>query len=86
VLLFASAGFFVLVMLGTLLAGKRIPKEPLMWAEPLEVPAGGFHSTAWDRLGVWFVVAVVLAAIAYVGPLHDILQLERFGSPGFKPF
>lgn len=86
VLLFASAGFFVLVMLGTLLAGKRIPKEPLVWAEPLEVPAGGFHSTVWDRLGVWFVVAVVLAAIAYVGPLHDILQLERFGSPGFKPF
>jgi len=86
VLLFASAGFFVLVMLGTLLAGKRIPKEPIMWAEPLEAPEGGFTSTIWDRLGLWFVVAVLLAAIAYVGPIHDILQLERFGSPGFKPF
>ena len=84
--LFASAGFFVLVMLGTLLAGKRVPPERIEWAEPREQPEGGFTTSIWDRLGLWFVVAVVLAAIAYVLPIADLLQLGRFGSPGFKPF
>ena len=60
VVLFASAGFFVLVMLGTLLAGKPIEPEPIVWAESLGTPAGGYRVTVWDRLGLWFAVAVVL--------------------------
>ncbi len=34
--LFTSAGFFMLVMLGTGLAGKQRAPEPIEWAEPLE--------------------------------------------------
>jgi cytochrome c oxidase subunit 1 len=85
-LLHVSAAFFVLVMLGTLLAGKRVPPEPVEWAEPLSTPPGGFRASVWDRLGLWFVVAVILVIIAYAYPLYDLLRLERFGSPGFKPF
>ncbi len=84
--LFASAGFFVLVMLGTLLAGKQTAPAPIEWAEPLEAPPGGFKTTIWDRLGLWLIVAVVLVALAYAVPLWDLLHLTRYGSPGFKPF
>jgi cytochrome c oxidase subunit 1 len=86
VLLFISAGFFVLVMLGTLLAGRRKEQPAIIWAEPLAEPAGGFRNGLWDRLGLWFVVAVVLVLIAYAIPLWDMLSMTRYGSPGFKPF
>jgi cytochrome c oxidase subunit 1 len=86
VVLFASAGFFVLVMLGTLLAGERRPQTPIVWADSLGEPGSGYRSGVWDRLGLWFLVAVVLVAIAYVIPLWDLLHLTRYGSPGFKPF
>ncbi len=86
VILFTSAGFFVLVMLGTLLAGERRAQPPIIWAESLGEPPGGYRTGLWDRLGLWFVVAVVLVAIAYAIPLWDLLHLTRYGSPGFKPF
>jgi cytochrome c oxidase subunit 1 len=86
VVLFASAGFFVLVMIGTLLAGKRTPVQTVEWAEPLAVPEGGFKAGIWDRLWLWFALAVVLVVIAYGIPLSQHFQLERFGSIGFKPF
>jgi cytochrome c oxidase subunit I len=86
VVLFASAGFFVLVMVGTLLAGPRKQQPPLEWAEPLGRPEGGYALAIWDKLGLWFAVAVALAAIAYAGPLWDLLHLTRYGSMGFKPF
>jgi cytochrome c oxidase subunit 1 len=40
----------------------------------------------WDRLGLWIGVAVVLVLIAYAIPLWELLNLPRYGSPGFKPF
>lgn len=86
IVLFVSASFFVLVMLGTLLAGKRVPQPAIEWAEPLGRPANGFPVSRWDRLGLWFAVAVVLVVIAYGLPLWDIFHLTRYGSPGFKPF
>jgi cytochrome c oxidase subunit 1 len=84
VILFASAGLFVLVMFATLLGGAREGQRPIEWAEALGgvQPARGL----WDKLGIWFVIAVVLVIIAYGLPLYDHFQLERFGSPGFKPF
>jgi cytochrome c oxidase subunit 1 len=84
IVLFASAGFFVLVMVGTMLAGPRREQAPIQWAESLGTPSEG--ATIWDRLGLWFGVAVVLVVIAYAIPLYDLLQLTRYGSQGFKPF
>jgi cytochrome c oxidase subunit 1 len=82
-LLFASAAFFIMVMLGTALAGKRREPEPMLWAEPLEGPV--VRKTFLDRFGVWTAVAVVLVVIAYAYPLVAHLRMERFGSPGFTP-
>lgn len=84
--LFASAGFFVLVMVATMLAGKKGSPSPIEWAEPLSAPAEGFKTTIWDRLGLWFLVAVVLVVLAYAVPVWDLLHLTRYGSQGFKPF
>lgn len=86
VFLFVGAAFFVMVMLGTLLAGQKTAPSDIEWAEPLSRPAGGFRVGMWDRLGMWWVVAVVMVLIAYAIPLWNHLHLERFGSPGFKPF
>jgi cytochrome c oxidase subunit 1 len=84
VVLFASAALFMLVMFSTLFAGAKEGQRPIEWAEAL----GGVSKerSVWDKLGLWFVVAVVLVVIAYGLPLWDHFQLERFGSPGFKPF
>ena len=84
IFLFVSAAFFLMVMLGTALAGKRRAPEPLEWAEPLH-PAPA--KAGWlDRFGLWAVVAVVLVLIAYAVPLWQHLRMERFGAPGFSPF
>jgi cytochrome c oxidase subunit I len=83
-LLHVSAAFFVLVFLGTVMAGRRTAPRPLEWAEPLGPPAD--RVTVWDRLGLWFAVAVLLALLAYAFPIADLLRLERFGSPGYRPF
>jgi cytochrome c oxidase subunit 1 len=82
-ILHISAMFFVLVMIATIFAGKRVEPAPVEWAEPLGEARG---PGIWDRLGLWFVVAVVLVIIAYAIPLWNILHLTRYGSPGFKPF
>jgi cytochrome c oxidase subunit 1 len=86
IILFASAGFFVLVMVGTLLAGPRRGHEPIEWAESLGTSEEAQRASVWDRLGLWFVLAVGLVVIAYAVPLWDIFHLTRYGSPGYKPF
>ncbi len=82
--LFASAGFFMLVMIGTGLAGKRTGAQPIEWAEPLHPVAS--RRTWLDRYWVWTAVAIGLVLIAYAYPLWIHLRMPRFGSPGFKPF
>ncbi len=84
VFLFASATFFLLVMLGTVLAGRPTTDTTISFAEPLEgEPA---KRLVFDRLGLWITVAVVLVSIAYAYPLADHLRMTTYGSPGFKPF
>ena len=82
--LFASAGFFMLVMLGTGLAGKKTTPSPIEWAEPLEAtsPRVGLL----DRYGLWTVVAVALVLIAYAVPLWQHLHMQTYGAPGYSPF
>ncbi len=82
--LFASSAFFLLVMLGTGLAGKRIAPQPIEWAEPLEPlsPRAGLL----DRYGLWTAVAVLLVLVAYAYPLWAHLHMQTYGSPGYSPF
>jgi cytochrome c oxidase subunit I len=83
IVLFASALFFVLVMLFTLF-GPRVPDEPIRFADPLEDP--GNKGAYLDRLGLLTAAAVVLILIAYGYPIIAHLQMTRFGSPGYSPF
>jgi cytochrome c oxidase subunit 1 len=83
-MLYLSAFFFILVMLGTVLAGKRHQQHTIEFAEPLEgapVAPGLF-----DRIQLWVVVAIILVIVAYAYPLIQHFQLERFGSPPFRVF
>ena len=82
--LFASAAFFMLVMIGTALAGRRREPEPILWAEPLQPVA--VRRTLLDRYGLWTAVAVLLVIVAYAYPLWMHLRMARFGSPGYSPF
>jgi cytochrome c oxidase subunit I len=83
IVLFASAFFFVLVMLFTLFGG-RASAESLAFSEPLEDP--GTKGAYLDRLGILTALAVLLMVVAYGYPIWQHLQMPRFGSPGFSPF
>jgi cytochrome c oxidase subunit 1 len=84
VVLFVSAMFFVCVMFGSL-RGRKL-EEPLTieYAQTLRPRAPG--RAFWDRFGLWTVIALLLIAIAYGYPILRLLGMERFGSPGFRPF
>ncbi|MEM7247117.1 MAG: cbb3-type cytochrome c oxidase subunit I [Acidobacteriota bacterium] len=84
VILFVSASCFGLVVVGTLLWGRRLSElPPIELAEPLEAPA---EEGLFDRFGTWVTVAVVLVVIAYAIPLYQLLTLPRFGAPPQVPF
>jgi cytochrome c oxidase subunit 1 len=83
VILFISALSFVVVVVATWTAGRRIEAPAFEFSQPLRpVTTQG----AWDRLGLWTVIAVLLVVLAYAYPLITLIAHPRFGSPGFKPF
>jgi len=84
VVLFVSAMGYVAVCLATIVVGEPSVDTAIEYAEPIEPVAA--ESGLWDRFGLWTFVAVVLIAIAYVGPFVQLLSLERFGSQAFRPF
>jgi len=84
VFLFTSAAFFLLVMVGTVLAGRPTTDTTLAFAEPLE--GQPTKRILFDRLGLWVLAAIVLVLIAYAYPLADHLRMQTYGSPGFRPF
>ena len=82
--LFMSSAFFLLVMLGTVLAGRPTTDTDVVFAEPLE--GQPTKRILFDRLGLWIVAAIVLVLIAYAYPLAQHLQMPTYGSPGVRPF
>jgi len=84
IILFVSSGCFLAVLLGSLVSGRRVPRAPLLFAEPLAPPTP--YRGLWDRIGLWTVIAIVLIAIAYGPPIAHLLSMERFGSLPFTPF
>lgn len=84
VILFVSAMSFVLVVVATALGGRRGEAPAIDYAEPLEpLPRG---RPLWDRFALWTVLAVILIALAYAYPIWQLLELPRFGSPGFRQY
>ena len=84
VLLFVSAAFFVMVVVGTWLAGRKNEQPGVEFSEPLE-PAPA-PVALLDRLGLWTVVAVVLVLVAYGYPIWHLISTPHFGSPPYTPF
>jgi cytochrome c oxidase subunit 1 len=82
--LFISSLFFVLVMFGTGLAGRKTALGDVEFAEPLEEP--GEKATILDRFGLWLIVAIILIIAAYAIPISQHLSMPTFGSRGFSPF
>jgi cytochrome c oxidase subunit 1 len=84
ILLFVSAAFFVMVVLGTWLAGRKNEQPAVEFSEPLaDAPA---PVALLDRLGLWTVVAVVLVLVAYGYPIWHLITMPHFGSPPYTPF
>lgn len=86
VIVFTSGLCFVISIVKTLLQKPHGVSIPLTWAKPLEGDDTMPELSLWDRLGRWWIIAVVLVIIAYAIPLMDIFKMTRFGSPGFKPY
>jgi cytochrome c oxidase subunit I len=80
IVLFVSSLFYVVVVVKTVLYGKKVEDHPIEFAKPLEAPR---ESGLWDRFGLWTAVAVVLIVVAYGYPLYELYTMQRFPSPGF---
>jgi len=82
-IMFLSAISFLIVVVATWLAGRRIDPPAFEFAVPLRpVTTLG----VWDRYGLWTCVAVLMVAAAYAYPILELLAHPRFGSKGFQPF
>jgi hypothetical protein len=82
-LLFISILMFVTVAVGTRLRNEIPDREPTFEfaeAEPDAMPT----PAAFNRIGRWAVLAVVLAAAAYAGPIHDQLSQTHYLAPGMR--
>ncbi len=84
VVLFVSSLLFLMVVGGTYGWGKRIDAPEVRFAVPLDDDSA--PAPVWDRFGLWVGIAVLLIVLAYAYPIYELLTMERFGSPGFKPF
>jgi len=80
-ILFVSILLFVAVAVGTLFT-PRAQHEDAAFA-PVEEEAAPTPA-AFDYVGRWGLVAIVLAIIAYVGPLHELLAQHVYGAPGMR--
>lgn len=84
VVLFISSALFLGVVIATLRGKRAAAGNPVVeFAEALEGPP---VRGLWDRFGLWTAVAALLVLAAYAYPILHHLGMERFGSPGFKPF
>jgi len=80
-ILFLSILMFVAVAIGTLFTPKT-EMDPILPAaveeEALATPA------VLDRIGTWATVAIVLAVLAYAGPIHELLTMHTYGAAGMR--
>lgn len=80
-ILFISIIMFVSVAVGTLFTKKE--QYPEIAFAPVE-PAARPTPTILDGMGRWAVIAVVLAVLAYVGPVRELLAQHVYGAPGMR--
>ena len=80
--LFLSILAFAAVAIGTLLENKKIESMEATFATPAE---GGLTTPGpLQRIYRWGVLALVLAVLAYAGPLGELLRHPGFLAPGMR--
>jgi cytochrome c oxidase subunit 1 len=80
-ILFVSILMFATVAIGTRFVNERTDTTvEFAQAEPEAMPT----PAVLDRIGPWAVAAVVLAFLAYVGPVTELLQMHPYGAPGLR--
>jgi len=82
VILFVSILLFAIVAIGTFLSNDKTEETTVVFAQPADPnpPAPAYLQSLFR----WGIVALVLAALAYAGPLHDILRNPGFLAPGMR--
>jgi cytochrome c oxidase subunit 1 len=82
-LLFISILMFVIVAVGTRLRDQHAGAAPTF--EFAEAEAEAMPTPpAFDRIGRWAILAIVLAVAAYAGPIHDQLTQTHYLAPGMR--
>lgn len=80
-ILFISIIMFVAVAVGTLFTQKeQFPEVVFAEVEPAAQPTPAIL----DGMGRWAVIAIVLAVLAYVGPIRELLAQHVYGAPGMR--
>lgn len=80
-ILFLSILMFATVAIGTRFANERADTAvEFAQAESEALPTPAYL----DRIGPWAAAAVVLAFLAYVGPVTELLQMHPYGAPGLR--
>ncbi|HLJ83854.1 MAG TPA: cbb3-type cytochrome c oxidase subunit I [Candidatus Eremiobacteraceae bacterium] len=80
-ILFLSILMFVAVAIGTLFSRER--EEMAVEFAPVDEAAMRTPASL-DKVATWAVVAVVLAILAYAGPMHELLSQHIYGAPGMR--
>ena len=82
-LLFVSILMFVYVAVGTRLQNKQAEEPAEFRFAPVDEEAMN-TPPIFDRLGSWGSVAIALAVVAYVGPLHEQFAQHHYLAPGMR--
>jgi cytochrome c oxidase subunit 1 len=81
-LLFLSIGVFVTVAIGTLLQNEKSESTQAVFATPAYV--ADTTPPLLQHLFRWGIVALVLAVLAYAGPLGELLRHPGYLAPGMR--
>ncbi len=82
-LLFVSVLMFVYVAVGTRLQNERAAEPAQFRFAPVDEEAMNTPAI-FDRLGAWGAVALALAVLAYVGPLHQQFAQPHYLAPAMR--
>ncbi len=80
-ILFLSILMFVAVAVGTLFT-PHVEAEQTLFADA--EPEAMHSPLALDRFGTWALVAIVLAVLAYAGPIREFMLLHTYGAAGLR--
>ncbi len=80
-ILFVSIIMFVAVAVGTLFT-EKVDHGAIIFAGVEE--AAQPTPAIFDRLGGWATLAIILAVLAYIGPVRELLAQHIYGAPGMR--